>query len=110
MTKDEKKQIEELSEFITRLDPFKKHLGTALHGYMNIRPEDTRKLLEAYHGPEWKTKVKPNVMTCGSCKLAAIKSIAIEYEGAKHTIEMIIEKDKKKKEGKSKDADVEHKA
>ena len=101
MTKEDKRQIEELTGFVEKLSPYSKHLGTALHGYINIRPEDTRNLLEAYYGPEWKTKVKPNVMTCGSCKLNTIKSIAIEYEGAKHTIEQLQAKDSsKKKSGK----------
>lgn len=97
MTKEDKKQVEELTAFVSKLDPYTKYLGTALHGYINIRPEDTRKLFEAYYGPDWKLKVKPNAMTCGSCKLNIIKSIAIEYEGAKHTIDQIMAKDKKKK-------------
>ena len=104
MTKEEKKQIEELNAFISKLEPYSKHLGTALHGYINITPESTRKLLEAYHGPDWKSVVKPNVMTCGACKLNAIKSIALEFEAAKNTVKMILEKDEKKADKKKKDA------
>jgi hypothetical protein len=98
MTKEDQKQIEELTAFVYKLDPYAKHLGTSLHGYLNIRPEDTRKLFEAYYGPDWKDKVKPSALTCGTCKLNVVKSIAIEYEGARHTIEQIMSRDKKKKD------------
>ena len=103
ITKEDKKQLDELNAFISKLDPFKKHLSTSLHGYMNIRPDDTRKLLEAYYGPDWNNKTKPSVLTCASCKLATIKNIAIEYEAAKHTVEQISEKIKAAQIDKSKD-------
>ncbi len=102
MTKEEKKQIEELNSFISKLEPYAKHLGTALHGYINITPEATRKLLESYYGLDWKSKVKPNVLSCGACKLNTIKSIALEFEAAKNTIQMIVDKDEKKKGSKAK--------
>lgn len=92
ITKEDKKQLDELNSFISKLNPFAKHLATSLHGYMNIRPDDTRKLLEVYYGPDWRNKTKPSVLTCASCKLATIKNIAIEYEAAKHTVEQISER------------------
>lgn len=101
MTKEDKRQLEELNGIISKLDPYKKHLDTALHGYINIKPEDTRRLLEAYFGPEWKSKVKPNVMTCGACKLSTVKNIAIEYGAAKRTVEMIMAKEAEKKAAKT---------
>lgn len=100
MNKEDKKQIEELSAFIEKLNPYETHLSTSVHGYIRITPDATRKLLESYYGPDWKSKVKPNVLSCGSCKLNTIKNIAIEYYGAKHTIEQLQAKDSKKKSGK----------
>lgn len=110
IAKEDQKQVEELTAFISKLDPYRKHLSTSLHGYINITPNDTRSLLEAYYGPEWKSKVKPNVMTCGACKLSTIKNIAIEYEGAKHTIEQLNEKIKKAASKKESTPDVDEQA
>lgn len=98
MTKEDKLQLAELEELTEKLSKFSKHFDTATHGYIRITPEDTRRLLEAFHGPDWKSKVKPSVMTCSSCKMAEIRSIAMEYYAALNTIQTIKENDKKKKE------------
>lgn len=97
MTKEDKKQLAELEDLTGRLSKFSKHFDTATHGYIRITPEDTRRLLEAFHGPDWKSKVKPSVMTCSSCKLNEIRSIGMEYFAALNTIKTLKENDKKKK-------------
>ena len=97
MTKEDKKQLTELTEFTDKLSQFSKHFDTATHGYIRITPDDTRKLLETFHGPDWKNKVKASVLTCGTCKLNEIKKIAMEYYAALSTIQTIKENDKKRK-------------
>lgn len=97
MTKADKQQLEELTELVNRLKPFDNPLSTSIHGYIRITPENKRKLFETYYGPGWRNILKPNVMTCGSCSLNAVKNIAIEYFAAITTIEQIQAKDKNKK-------------
>ena len=100
MKKEEKQMLEELKEFTGKLDKYEKYFSMAVHNYIRITPEDTRGILEAYHGPDWKNKVKPSVMTCSTCKLNAIKGIAIEYYAAAKTVSDIEEKERQKAEKK----------
>lgn len=105
MKKDEKQMLEDLKEFTGKLDKFEKYFSMAVHNYIRITPEDTRRILEAYYGPDWKLKVKPNVMSCSTCKLNTIKAIAVEYYGAAKTINDIEEKERQKQEKKKEKTD-----
>lgn len=97
MKKEDRIMLEKLKELTGRLAPFEKYLSMSVHNYLRITPQDTVKLFEAAHGPEWKTKLKPSVMTCGTCKLSAVKSIAVEYYAAVKSIADIEIKEEEKK-------------
>lgn len=99
MKKEEKQLLENLKAMTERLAPYEKYLSMAVHNFIRITPEDTRRLFEANYGPDWKSKVKPTVMTCGTCKLATIKSIAVEYYSAVKTITDIEAKNNRKDNG-----------
>ena len=89
--------LEDLKEFTGKLEKYEKYFSQAVHNFIRITPDDTRNVLEAYHGSDWRNKVKPSVLTCSTCKLNAIKSIAIEYYGAQKTIADIEAKEAEKK-------------
>lgn len=97
MKKEDKIMLEKLKELTGRLDPFEKYLNMSVHNFIRITPQDTVKLFEAAHGPDWKTKLKPSVLTCGTCKLAAVKSIAVEYYAAVKSIADIEAKEAERK-------------
>jgi len=86
MKKQDKEYMAELKDMTGRMSPFSKYLDMAVHNFIRITPEETRKLLESYYGPDWRSKVKPSVMSCSTCKLTEIKKIAIEYFGAVKTL------------------------
>ena len=92
--------LEDLTAFTEKLDKYEKYFSQAVHNYIRITPEDTRNVLEAYYGPDWRNKVKPSVLTCSTCKLNEIKKIAVEYYGAKKTISDIQAKEAEKKSKK----------
>ena len=97
MNKQDKEQLNELTAFVESLKPFDNPLSTSMHGYIRITPDNKRKLFETYYGPGWRSILKPNVMTCGSCSLNAVKNIAIEYFAAITTIEQLQSKNKKRR-------------
>lgn len=86
MKKQDKEYMAELKDMTGRMSPFSKYLDMTLHNFIRITPEDKRKLFEAYYGPDWRSKVKPSVMTCSTCTLSEVKKIAIEYFGAVKTL------------------------
>lgn len=96
MKKEDKAMLEELKARSEVMAPYEKYFSMAVHNFIRITPEDTRKLLEACYGPDWRSKVKPSVLTCSTCKLTEIKKLAIEYYGMVKTIQDIEAKNNKK--------------
>ena len=63
-----------------KLIPFDKQLGCAYRAnYAHIAPNDLRKVLEIYYGPDWKNQVSKQVFSCSHCKLEQLKKIAGDY-------------------------------
>ena len=72
-------------ERYNNLIPFDKALGCAYHAnYAYIAPNDLRKVLEIYYGPDWKNKVPKQVFSCSHCKLQELKKIAGDYFNYEH--------------------------
>lgn len=104
MKKEDKQMLEDLKARTSAMDPYEKYFGMAVHNFIRIAPEEKRKLFEASYGLDWKSKVKPSVMTCSTCALAEIKKLAIEYYGMKKTISDIEAKETERKNNKKDDA------
>lgn len=104
MKKEDKQLLESLKAMTEKLAPYEKYLSMSVHNYLRITPQDTVKLFETNYGPDWKSKVKSTVLTCGTCKLAAVKSIAVEYYSALKTITDIEEKEAARKNTKQENA------
>ena len=68
-----------------KLIQFDKALGCAYRANSaHIAPNDLRKVLEIYYGPDWKNKVPRQVMSCGHCKLQELKKISTDYFNYEH--------------------------
>ena len=68
-----------------QLLPYDKPLGCAYRAnYAHIAPNDMRRVLEIYYGPDWANQVPKQVMSCGHCKLKELKKIGGEYFNYEH--------------------------